>query len=323
MKETQTYSPDSLLPQVISEPLRRAGNYSHKKDVAPIGIYVRDYDYRQNAYSIRKVLKLLGHTPEQIAALNDAQLLELLHPEDRPRLLKYLAEFAEAKDGEVRELEYRVSQPDGSWNWFYSRDQVLSRDTMGAVRQLVGVVVDLTAHQQRDVALRASEEFNRNILESSADCIKLLDLEGKLLSMNTPGLCLMEIDDFAPFFGKTWSEVWPAEGGALAREAIRKAQNGETAHFRGLCPTAKGTPKWWDVMVSPILDDSGRPQRLVSVSRDITSFRESERALIESEKKLRMATIGAQLGLWFWNLETDELVWTEVCKKLFGLPPHE
>ena len=46
------------------------------------------------------------------------------------------------------------------------------------------------------------------------------------------------------------------------------------AHGKGLfqqyCPTAKGTPKWWDVIVAPIRDAQGEVVRFVSVSRDIT-----------------------------------------------------
>ncbi len=313
--------PAELLPHFAGESLSEIVSNGRRADVAPIGLYIRDCDSTHNSHPIRKCLKLLGRTAEQVAALNETQLLDLLHPDDHSRLLRYFADFVDAQDGELREFEYRVRQANGSWNWFYTRDQVLTRDATGAARQTVGVVIDLTAHQRREEALQTSEEFNRSILESSADCIKVLDLDGKLLSMNQPGMCLMGVDDFAPFCGMNWAEFWAEEDQDLARAALDKARRGEAAHFRGFCRTAKGTPKWWDVMVSPILNAAGQPQRLVSVARDITRFMEAERALIESEKKLRLATIGAQLGLWFWNLESNELNWTEVGKKLFGLMP--
>lgn len=51
-------------------------------------------------------------------------------------------------------------------------------------------------------ALRESEEFNRSLMDGSSDCIKVLDVNGRLLHMNTPGLCTMEIDDFGPFCGQ-------------------------------------------------------------------------------------------------------------------------
>ncbi|MBW4550767.1 MAG: DUF4118 domain-containing protein [Aphanocapsa sp. GSE-SYN-MK-11-07L] len=46
----------------------------------------------------------------------------------------------------------------------------------------------------------------------------------------------------------------------------------------------------------------------------------AEAALRESESQLKLASESAKLGLWFWNLETDTLTWTEQCKALFGLP---
>lgn len=42
----------------------------------------------------------------------------------------------------------------------------------------------------------------------------------------------------------------------------------------------------------------------------------------ETEERVRLATTAANLGMWFWNLVTDELVWTAKCKALFGLAPN-
>jgi hypothetical protein len=40
-----------------------------------------------------------------------------------------------------------------------------------------------------------------------------------------------------------------------------------------------GLLKWWDVHISPILDAEGNVERLLCVSRDITSRKVSETAL--------------------------------------------
>ncbi len=44
-------------------------------------------------------------------------------------------------------------------------------------------------------------------------------------------------------------------------------------------------------------------------------------ALQEQEERTRLATQAADLGMWFWNIPQDELVWTERCKAMFGLAP--
>jgi PAS fold len=45
---------------------------------------------------------------------------------------------------------------------------------------------------------------------------------------------------------------------------------GQTARFRGAANTAKGTPRYWDVQVSPIFGAHGQISQLLSISRDIT-----------------------------------------------------
>lgn len=73
----------------------------------------------------------------------------------------------------------------------------------------------------------------------------------------------------------------------------------------------------------PLLDEQGRPRGAVAVFMDITERVRAERALHVSEERLRLAIEAARMGTWHWNLETDELVWTERCKLMFGLGADE
>lgn len=114
-----------------------------------------------------------------------------------------------------------------------------------------------------------------SMLEASADCIKLLNLDGTLQYMNRPGVALMEVGDPASIYGKHYTVLWPEEHAGVICGALEKARSGEVARFSGDCPTARGTPKWWDVIVSPVAGPDGKPKMLLAVSRDIT---ESKRA---------------------------------------------
>ncbi|HET9596936.1 MAG TPA: ATP-binding protein [Anaeromyxobacteraceae bacterium] len=55
--------------------------------------------------------------------------------------------------------------------------------------------------------------------------------------------------------------------------------------------------------------------------RDITQQKRAEEALRRSEEKLRLAKEAARMGAWDWNVVSGELIWSERCKALFGLPP--
>lgn len=129
------------------------------------------------------------------------------------------------------------------------------------------------------------------------DCLKSLDLQGNLLSMDADGLCVMEIDDFAPLRGQPWSAFWPEASKAVVEAAVEKARGGRVARFQADCPTAKGTLKSWDVAVSPVRDASGEIVSIQSLSQDITQreFDIRENAMVSRELTHRIKNLFATL----------------------------
>jgi PAS domain S-box-containing protein len=77
------------------------------------------------------------------------------------------------------------------------------------------------------------------------------------------------------------------ENRAKAEAAIASAKTGGIGRFQGYCPTAKGTPKWWDVVLTPMQNADGQVIQLLSISRDITERISSEEALRRSEERYR------------------------------------
>ena len=138
-----------------------------------------------------------------------------------------------------------------------------------------------------DLLRGATDGFALSILDSSPDCIKLVDLNGKLLFMNHNGQCAMEIDDFDVVSGAAWPDLWPDENQDRVLSSLRSAAEGRADRFEAYCPTAKGTPRWWDVSVAPVIGASGQPEHIVSVSRDITERVEREQAIAKQEKQLQ------------------------------------
>ncbi|MDB6068852.1 MAG: DNA-binding response regulator, OmpR family, containings and winged-helix, partial [Verrucomicrobiales bacterium] len=157
----------------------------------------------------------------------------------------------------------------------------------------VGVLfTDVTKRHAAAEAMRKTEQFRHAVMESSPDCIKVLDADARLQFMNTAGKCLMEIDDFGPLVQKPWCELWRPEDQPMVEAAIADALSGRTARFQAMCPTAKGTVKWWDVMIAPILGPPGseRATGLVSVSRDITESKQAEKILRDAKEAAESAS---------------------------------
>jgi formate hydrogenlyase transcriptional activator len=140
---------------------------------------------------------------------------------------------------------------------------------------------EVESRKQTEEALRASEEFKSRLIEGSQDCIKVLDLDGRLLSMNAGGMTVLEICDFAPLRNSPWVDFWHDEFRQAAIVAVETAKAGRSGRFIGYCPTMLGKPRWWDVIVNPIFSSEGKPEKLLAVSRDITEYKQTEATLKE------------------------------------------
>lgn len=126
--------------------------------------------------------------------------------------------------------------------------------------------------------LAGNDDVLRGVLAGCGDCIKILDLDGRLQFMSEGGKRVMEVEDFGSLKGCPWPDFWAGAGNIDAVKAVETARSGGVARFKGAANTAKGTPRYWDVQVSPILGSDGKPSHLLSISRDIT---EEWRAAVE------------------------------------------
>src|SRR6266480_3131971 len=90
-------------------------------------------------------------------------------------------------------------------------------------------------------------EFPTRLIEGSPDCLKVLDLDGRLLSMNAGGMAVLEICDLNPFIGASWIDFWKGADREAAETAVKTAHDGGIGRFVGFFPTTQSRkPMWFD-----------------------------------------------------------------------------
>jgi PAS domain S-box-containing protein len=177
----------------------------------------------------------------------------------------------------------------------------LERNVDGQVIRLHGTTQDITESRQLQSALHDSRAYAASVVDSSQDCIKVLDLDGRLLEMAPRGMEMMELDDFDRVRGADWLTFWErAEDKQAVAAALAEARAGRPGRFQGRTPTFTGVQRWWDVIVTPINGADGKPEKLLGVSRDMTKEFEAIQELeqlnnnLEAQVKMRSQALASR-----------------------------
>ncbi len=158
-----------------------------------------------------------------------------------------------------------------------ARHEFVAADTM-FLQSLGNVLAAAVIRSDMDEVAARREALARQVFESSPDCVKVLDLEGRLLAMNVNGALAIEAADSNELVGTMWRDWWPDESQPAVREAVAEAVQGTVGRFTAASRNRAGATVWWDALVAPVLNGDGQPFRLVVISRDVTAQIESERA---------------------------------------------
>ncbi|WP_336488214.1 sensor histidine kinase [Methylobacterium nigriterrae] len=146
-------------------------------------------------------------------------------------------------------------------------------------RSLADGAVRLANVEELNAQLRASEELNRRILWTTTDCVKVLDLDGRLIALSANGPEVFGVANFAELIGRPWIGFWSCEESrASIAKALDAARAGRPSRFQAVLETgpARATVTWWDIAVTPVDGNDGRPERILAVSRDISELKQNE-----------------------------------------------
>lgn len=237
------------------------------------GDLIWDWDLETNAVAWLEVQTSSFGYPSSIIGHGDRWWSDRLHPEDRQRVLRELSDVLGADQSQYSG-KYRFRRADGTYADVFDRGCVI-RDRANKPVRMVGAMQDLTEQTAISAELRHSKALSQSILDASADCIKIISPDGSLKVMNAPGMSAMELDCMDHVRGEPWAKLWPLSMRPVVQAALNEAKGGTAARFTGFCPTARGTPKWWDVVVTPMWSDLGQVEQLLAISRDITAGRKS------------------------------------------------
>jgi len=186
---------------------------------------------------------------------------------------------------------------------------------------LVGILFeDVGERKCMELALRHSENRLHSLIEATSDLIFRMNPEGTLMQQ-VGGKRLQGALGAA----SNWIDHLVLEDDRDAvRQALDKAiQNREPLEIEHRVRTPDGVIGWLASRAVPVLDEAGAITEWFGMATDITQRRHTEQQLAHGAQMLRVASEIGKVGLWDWNVETGQLIWSDEHFRMEGYEPGE
>jgi PAS domain S-box-containing protein len=192
-------------------------------------------------------------------------------------------------------------------------------------KRVVLLLDDVTERERAKEALSASEKRFRGVFDRAGIGIALVDMNGRIMEANPR---LQEILGYTAeeLSRLTFTEVtFPEDAGIdqnLFEAMIAGMWNSYVVEKRYL--TKRGHLVWGRMTASLLLDEEGRPHYVIGMLEDITDRKRVERALRESEERLRAVLENSLDAAYRRNLQTDRYDYmSPVIERILGFTPEE
>ncbi|MCU9951059.1 PAS domain S-box protein [Pseudomonas sp. PDM13] len=185
---------------------------------------------------------------------------------------------------------------------------------------LLAAAVEQGRRRQRELA--ASEARFRDAMEHSAIGMALVGLDGRWQRVNR-ALCEMLGYTPAEFMGLTFQDITHPDDLADDLELVREMLEGRRDSYRleKRYQRRDGSQVWALLAVSLVRDGEGRPLYFISQIEDIDRRKRAEAELAELAQRYSLATGASGVGVWDWDLISDDMIWDDSLFRLYGLRP--
>jgi len=237
-------------------------------------------------YANMKLANMYGYSVEEFIGKTYSEFLNLIHPEDRAKLIRQVEKRKDRTRDTTAFYQFRAFKKTGElfWATIYSRIITYQGKRAGLL-----TILDNTEIKKAELKLKESEEKFRKIAEQSFmgiiirqhDSIKYVNDA----ALNIYGFSMDKIQE--------WSQEYIAESWVHSEDLpyIRKNRSTERQHDSEIkhyisyrITTKSGKLRWID-QYSKIILYQGEISELITIV-DITEKKEAERLIIEENKKL-------------------------------------
>jgi diguanylate cyclase (GGDEF)-like protein/PAS domain S-box-containing protein len=253
-----------------------------------------------------------GYAAEDLLA-SPTRWAESIADDDRPAIMADIKSIIDGKTGHAP-IEFRSKRRDGTYAWFEGHGSAV-RDDAGQVTAVEGMLTDITKRKHSEERVQLANALLAAQLDCSPDGVLVVDGNARIVSVNRPfvemwripkdlvtrfdGPVLPEANLDAPVLAIVTSRMKDPAGFAAR---VRYLMEHRYEASRDELETADG--RFIDRHTRALHDPAGGYLGRVWFFRDVTDWKEAQRALRESEEKFRTIFGSSSDGILIFDLET-------------------
>ncbi|MCP4440915.1 MAG: PAS domain S-box protein [Aureispira sp.] len=256
---------------------------------------------------------LTGYSSKELLQLS---LKEIVHPDEIANVIE--GRKALLVKGDFQNLESQIIRKDGSTAWV----QVSSSAIYDSKGQLIGsqdVARDITAQKIAKEELKESEQQLKEVFNSFLDIYYEVDFDGKF-TMISPSV--ETILGYTPqeLLGTAIIDTYkyPQDRKKLIQKILKE---GQINNFQATVYHKNGQEIYIETNSKLKKDKEGNTIGIQGIVRDITNRKKSELELDRTRKILHETSQLSKIGGWEINLATRQIYWSDIVKRIHGLPP--
>ncbi|RAK56473.1 PAS domain-containing protein [Phenylobacterium deserti] len=258
-----------------------------------------------------RLAQILDRSENALAGLD---VMTLAAEEDREQNWMLMQRLL--RRGEPFTIDKRVLRPDGSKVWVRSAVSP-RRDADGHIVGALAAVIDLSGSKAAEEQLRGSEARFQTLANLAPDLLWSHTAQG-IDWINRRWLDYTGQTE-AEALGDGWlNAIHPEDREASARAGRRAEKTGEPIEHEHRIRRHDGQFRWFLVRAEPLRDERTGALRWFGAATDIHDHRAALEDLAASAESLRLALDIGGLAAWDWNMEADQVTWSDEHFRMLG-----
>ena len=270
---------DITLYKKAEEALRTSeSQLSNAMKIAQLGHW--EYDVDKDRFTFNDhIYGLLRVTPEQVGgySMSSSEYAQrFVHPDDAALVAQEIKQAVGTTDPHYnRQIEHRILYGDGEIGYIVVNFFII-KNHEGRTIKTYGVNQDITKRKRAEIALKASEENYRSLIENSVSAIAVLGRDGRILYANPRSI---QIWNDPQIIGKTIFDIYPREYALRYSFAIKKVVTTRIGIVDDMETLIGGRVMWFQISMSPLVNSDGSVNSVVLNAWDITERKQAEEEL--------------------------------------------